>query len=183
MKIIAVKGSPRPNGETNKLIGEFLRGAKAAGHETVTYFIQDMNLHGCESCYTCKQEGPGSDCVMKDDLKPYWPKIHETDALVLGAPIYAGNICGPMITYMNRHYCLLDKGWNVRVKPGIQVYGVFAQGRPEKDLYMPQIRWFLKDFENRKMIVKDIMVKAGTTPLPKEDPMLMHAYELGYNLA
>ena len=32
MEIIAIKGSPRKNGDSNKLIDEIIRGAKEAGH-------------------------------------------------------------------------------------------------------------------------------------------------------
>jgi len=183
MKIIAVKGSPRRKGDTNVLIDALLSGAKEAGHEVKEYFLQDMNLKGCQACYACKQPGPGGNCVLRDDLLPYWDDLMEADALVLGAPIYAGSICGPMISYMNRHYCLLDKDWNVRVKPGIQVVGVFGQGVADPAEYRDRIDWFLSDFERRNMVVVDRIIKTGRTPAAEDEALLRRAYETGLYLA
>ena len=183
MKIIAVKGSPRKNGDTNTVIDALLTGAKEAGHEVKEYFLQDMNLKGCAACYACKQPGPGRNCVLKDDLQPYWNDLMEADALVLGAPIYAGSICGPMISYMNRHYCLLDKDWNVRVKPGIKVVGVFGQGVADPEEYRDRIDWFLSDFERRNMVVVDRIIKTGRTPAKEDEKLLAYAKELGLHLA
>ena len=182
MNIIAVKGSPRRKGDTNVLIDEILRGAKEAGHEVTEYFLQDMNLKGCQACYACKQPGGGRNCVLRDDLQPYWEKLFEADALVLGAPTYAGSICGPMICYMNRHYCLLDKDWTVRVKPGIKVIGVFGQGVPDSEEYEDRIAWYLSDFERRNMVVVDKIVKTGRTPVAEDAELMRRAYEDGLNL-
>lgn len=134
--------------------------------------------------YACKQPGTsGCDCVIRDDLKPYWAQLHEADALVLGAPIYAGSICGPMISYMNRHYCLLDKAWTVRVKPGIRVIGVFTQGQSDPNAYLDRIDWFLSDFERRNMIVRDKIVKTGREPVKNDTALMRRAYEDGLHLA
>lgn len=184
MKVIAIKGSPRRTGDSNVLIDEILRGAKDAGHTVSEYFLQGMELKGCQACYACKQpDTPGCDCVISDGLKPYWAELHEADALILGAPIYAGSICGPMISYMNRHYCLLDKEWTVRIKPGIRVIGVFAQGQSDPDAYLDRIDWFLSDFERRNMIVRDKIIKTGREPVKNDAALMQRAYEDGLHLA
>ena len=85
-----------------------------------------MRVRGCQGCRACKQKG--IDCVVKDDLTPYWEDLHTCDALLVSSPNYASTVTGPMITYMNRHYCLLDENWQPRIKPGIKLIGVFAQG-------------------------------------------------------
>ena len=38
-----------------------------------------MNLRGCQGCGICKRER--IDCVLEDDLKPYWAQLHTADAL------------------------------------------------------------------------------------------------------
>lgn len=180
MKVVAVMGSPRRDGKTNTLIREFLRGARDAGHETVVYNVNEMNIRGCQSCYTCKNTN--CDCIIQDDLKDYWKTLHEADALIVGAPNYASNICGPMVTYMNRHYCLLDKDWNVRIHPGIKLYGVFSQGRENPADYMDVYKWYLADFENRKMQLQDVLVAGGRDGLEPEGELMKRAYRNGRNL-
>lgn len=183
MKIIAVKGSPRKAGDSNTLIDEILRGAKDAGHSVAEYFVQGMDLKGCQACYACKQPGKAGSCVIRDDLQPYWEQLQEADALILGAPIYAGSLCGPMISYMNRHYCLLDKAWQVHLKPGIKVIGVFTQGAGDPKLYEDRIHWFLSDFERRNMVIVDTIIKTGGKPAKNDEALMRRAYENGLRLA
>lgn len=180
MKVVAVMGSPRRDGRSNTLIREFLRGAEDAGHETVVYNVNEMNIRGCQSCYTCKNSN--CDCILQDDLKDYWKTLHEADVLIVGAPNYAGSVCGQMITYMNRHYCLLDKDWNVRIHPGIKLFGVFSQARPEADQYTDVYKWFLADFENRKMLLKDMLVSTGKGELEPDGELMKRAYDDGRNI-
>ena len=87
-----------------------------------------------------------------------------------------------MISYMNRHYCLLDKDWTVRVKPGIKVIGVFGQGVPDSEEYEDRIAWYLSDFERRNMVVVDNIVKTGRTPVAEDAELMRRAYEDGLNL-
>lgn len=180
MKVVAVMGSPRKDGRSNTLVREFLKGAKDAGHETTVYNVNEMNIRGCQSCYTCKNSNV--DCIIQDDLKDYWKTLHDADALIVGAPNYASNICGPMITYMNRHYSLLDKDWKPRIHPGIKLFGVFSQGRPNPEDYMDVYKWYMADFENRKMVLQDILVASGKDDLKPDDELMKRAYRDGYNL-
>jgi multimeric flavodoxin WrbA len=134
MKVIAVLGSPREDGYSSTLAREVLRGAADAGHQVVIYEINKMNLKGCQNCRHCKDND--SDCDLQDDLAPYWKDLHASGALVVSGPNYASQVCGPMITFMNRHYCLLDRDWKVRVHPGIKLVGVFSQGTSDPGAYI-----------------------------------------------
>ena len=103
-------------------------------------------------------------------------------ALVVSSPIYASQICGPMITFMNRHYCLLDRDWKVRIHPGIKLVGVFSQGNSDPEAYRTQCNWYLCDFQNRDMILVDMLIHAGDQPLmPAGEPM-RRAYSIGKDL-
>ena len=131
MKVIAVMGSPRKGGRSDAVCERVLQGARDGGHEVVVYRVNDMNLRGCQGCGYCKDNN--HDCILATDLKPYWKDLHEAGVLVLSAPNYCSRICGPMITYMNRHCCLIGRNENggfVRVHPGIKLIGVFSQGAP-----------------------------------------------------
>ena len=179
MNVVVVMGSPTRSGSTSKLVREVVRGAEAAGHTIKQYNINDMNVRGCQGCRECRKRG--TDCVLDDDLKPYWEDLHNAGALVVAAPNYAATVCGPMITYMNRHYCVLDPNGKSRLRPGIKLIGVFSQGRPDPEAYVAAYDWYLKDFENRDMVRHGLLVNAGTDP--HEVPELMtQAYRLGNTL-
>lgn len=180
MKIVAVLGSPHKDGPSNMIAKEVLRGAKDAGHEVVEYMLNDMNVRGCQGCKTCKNEKV--DCILQDDLKPYWKDLHECGALVLAAPNYCSQVSGPMITYMNRHYCLITAD-GVRVHSGIKLVGVFSQGRPNRyqaaeDAY----DWFLGDFQNRDMKLHAKFVHTGGEDFGPKSDIMKKAYEAGRSL-
>lgn len=179
MKVIVVTGSPRKESISTRIARRIAQGAQENGHEIVYYDINNLNVRGCQSCYVCKNTG--SDCVLKDDLLPYWKDLHECGALIVAAPNYASNVCGPMLTYMNRHYCLLDKQWNTKLEPGkIKLIGVFAQGRADSyDVAEKNYDWYLGDFLNRKMVLVEKIVATSTTDMTEDGAMLQHAYELG----
>ncbi len=105
-KVIAVNGSPRKNYNTGTLINEALKGAQAANAETKLYNLYDLQYKGCISCFVCKRKGQTqlSKCFMKDELTEVLEQIMESDVLILGSPIYFGDITGAMRSFMERLY-------------------------------------------------------------------------------
>ena len=183
MKVVAVLGSPHPDGPSSTIAKEVIRGAKDAGHEVVIYQIDDIDFKGCRDCGYCKQHD--ADCILDDGLKPYWKDLHECGALIVSAPNYASNVRGDMITYMNRHYCLFtikDGNFTLRIHPGIKLVGIFSQGNSDPEAYMDNYKWFLGDFQNRAMELQDILVHTGGMPLDPDSEIMTKAYKLGKEL-
>lgn len=87
-----------------------------------------------------------------------------------------------MITFMNRHYCLLDKDWKVRVHPGIKLVGVFSQGNGNPETHRAQYNWYLGDFQNRDMVLVDTLIHTGRQLLTPEGKLMRRAYTIGKNL-
>lgn len=177
MLVLAVKGSPRVDGKTNKFIDTFLKGVAEAGHDVKIYNVGIMALKGCQSCYACKEQI--TDCVIDDELKNYFADLHNADALIIGAPNYASGVCGQMVSFMNRHYCLIDKEHKPHIKPGIKVVGVFAQGQQDKEKYIDNYRWFMSDFERRNMELIDIVVATSAT---EDEELFAKANEIAKSL-
>jgi multimeric flavodoxin WrbA len=50
MKVIAINGSPRKNGNTAKMLKSGLEGARENGAETQIYNLYDLKFTGCVSC-------------------------------------------------------------------------------------------------------------------------------------
>ncbi|MBG0769721.1 flavodoxin family protein, partial [Methanococcus maripaludis] len=47
MKVVAINGSPKKQGNTALLINKILDGAKSNGAEVIQYDIDKMNVNGC----------------------------------------------------------------------------------------------------------------------------------------
>ncbi len=105
-KIMIIDGGPRKNMNTAKLLQKFAEGAKSAGDniiEVKTIRLYDLDYRGCMSCMACKLKGKASNiCRFKDALTLVWEEIAQADGLVLGSPIYFGEVTGQMRSFLER---------------------------------------------------------------------------------
>ena len=94
MKVIAINASPRKNFSTAKLLESALEGAASAGAETKLVHLIDLDFKGCTSCFAChrKNNPQKYHCMYKDDLTPILREIEESDAVIIGSPIYIGDV-------------------------------------------------------------------------------------------
>ncbi len=104
LKVIGINGSPRKKWNTATLIKKALEGSESKGAEAELINLYDLNFKGCKSCFSCRTKGSKSygKCAMNDDLTPILKNIEESDALVLGSPIYLGTITGEMKSFLER---------------------------------------------------------------------------------
>ena len=71
--------------------------------EVKTVRLYELAYKGCMSCMACKIKGKASNlCKFKDALTPILEEISQADGLVLGSPIYFGQITGLMQTFLER---------------------------------------------------------------------------------
>ena len=76
-------------------------------------------------------------CNPNDDLKPLLQKIEEADALILGSPIYFGNLTGEMRSFLERllfQYLTYDKSHSSLRKKDIPTGIIYTMNVPEKML-------------------------------------------------
>jgi multimeric flavodoxin WrbA len=104
MKVLAVNGSPRKTWNTATLLKKALKGAASRGAETELVHLYDLKFTGCTSCFACKLRGGKSygRCAVKDGLRPILKKVEAADALILGSPIYFGDVSGEMRSFLER---------------------------------------------------------------------------------
>lgn len=103
MKVIAINGSPRKTGNTATLLKEALKGAESVGAEVKMINLYSLNFKGCTSCFSCKRKGGRTGhCATQDDLTEVLDEIMRCDVLLLGSPIYLGDVTGEMRSFMER---------------------------------------------------------------------------------
>ena len=54
--IVVLSGSPRPEGNTERLASAFIDGAKSAGNNVRVFETADMKIGGCKGCEHCFKE-------------------------------------------------------------------------------------------------------------------------------
>lgn len=106
-KILILNGSPREKGNTAALVEEFTNGAKEAGNEVVSFYLQPMNIHGCLGCCGGGRNS-SSPCVQKDDMDKIYPHYKEADIVVLASPMYYWTISGQLKTAIDRLFAVAE---------------------------------------------------------------------------
>jgi len=85
MKILGIFGSPRRGGNTDILLEETLKGAEKEGAEVNRIYLTDYAITPCKECHGCDRTGQ---CVILDDMQKIYPKLLESDIIILASPIF-----------------------------------------------------------------------------------------------
>ncbi len=99
MKVYAINGSFRNEGNTDIILEKILEGARSRGAETEKVFVDDLNINSCQGCLECRQEGI---CRQDDGLMDIVRKIEQADAVVVGTPIYGNYMTGQLKILLDR---------------------------------------------------------------------------------
>ena len=104
-KILIIDGGPRKTFNTASMLQKFAEGAMSVSDqiEVKTVRLYGLDYKGCMSCMACKIKGKASNvCKYKDALTPILEENAQADGLVLGSPIYFGDVTGQMRTFLER---------------------------------------------------------------------------------
>ena len=85
-KILVLTGSPRKNGNTDKMADAIEKGARTAGHETIRFEAGKKNIGGCHGCNGCWSNDHA--CCRKDDFWELEPLLESCDAIAIITPLY-----------------------------------------------------------------------------------------------
>ena len=112
MKILALNGSYRTNGNTARvlsLIEEPIRCEADRAGETLDFETVDlghMNIQMCRGCRICFDRGEDH-CPLKDDLLAVKKKMKEADSVIIASPVYVDDVSGITKNWIDRlaHVC------------------------------------------------------------------------------
>lgn len=101
MKIVAINGSPRKNGNTALLLDAVGKEVEAAGVE-FEVFQPGPNVRPCMACYHCLNTG-SLRCVRDDDgVNDIIAACVGADGILLASPVYHAGIAGGMKCVIDR---------------------------------------------------------------------------------
>jgi multimeric flavodoxin WrbA len=102
--IVILSGSPRPNGNSEKLVTMFKEGAESVGKTVTVFRTAYMKFGGCMGCAHCV-ENKGS-CVIQDGMTEALSAIQQADAVVWASPIYYFSVTGQLKLAIDRMFPL-----------------------------------------------------------------------------
>lgn len=167
MKVLVLNGSPRPGGNTSRLVASIVQSAKESAAKTGVpveierYELNDLCFRGCQGCMKCKQES-ACGCALADDLTPVLKAMMESDAWVMGTPIYMGHVSGQFKLCLDRMYGFTGPNRKIRLPAGKKAVVAITQGQQNVDEYK-SVADLLTYMLSRRGLITQVVVSGGTT--------------------
>jgi multimeric flavodoxin WrbA len=176
MKILALIGSPRKEGNTEILIEQILKGCEIKGHTHEKLYLYEYDIVPCLDCRACQK---GDVCPQYDGMQEIYPKVQEADLIIFGTPLYWYGPTGKMKLLIDRLRPFIGNR-NLEGKKGI----IVTPSEEGAKVCGPLVEMFRMSFEYLGMeLTGKILATAYEKGEIKENQEeLKRAYELGLSL-
>ena len=85
LKVLAISGSPRRDGNTDLLLREAIAGAESRDAEVKRIVLSKLCISPCRHCDCCLEAGQ---CVIEDEMQSIYRDLAIADRLVIASPIF-----------------------------------------------------------------------------------------------
>ena len=110
MQVLAISGSPRPQGNTRLLLQEALKVLEGHGIATEFLSLHDKQILPCQACLKCAKEK--NRCAQEDDFMPVYEAMVPADGLIVGSPVYFGSATPNLMALLDRAGFVARQGDN-----------------------------------------------------------------------
>ena len=119
MKVIGFSaGSVGREGNVDRMVKAVL---DKSGHDVEFVKLTDLNFSGCKGCVQlCARPQV---CRLEDDMLPYYEKVKEADAVVIGTPVYMDTITSTVWAFIERFFGYRHVDIPIAGKPFVTVVG------------------------------------------------------------
>lgn len=137
MKILAIQGSPRPQGNTQAVLDLVLDAARETGASADVVQISKLkNISGCRECNTCKTVPDDIGCALDDDILGVLRRSLESDLILWATPVFCWAPTWLIKMPQDRYYSMFkyDKEGTVNsLMNGRKMAAVITAGGDEND--------------------------------------------------
>ena len=102
MKVVALNGSARKDGNTAMLINTVFEELKKEGIETEMIQMAGKKIQGCLACYKCFKNKDRRCSVDRDILNGIIAEMEKADGILLGSPTYFSDVSSGMRAFIER---------------------------------------------------------------------------------
>jgi multimeric flavodoxin WrbA len=129
MKVIAINGSPKKEGNTYHALKIVLDQLEKEGISGEIIHIGNKDIRGCLACGKCAKNRDGKCIQTKDPVNEWIARMSEADGILLGSPVYFASISGSMKAFLDRAFYVSGaNGGLFRHKVGAAVAAVRRSG-------------------------------------------------------
>ncbi len=105
MKVLILNGSPRRNGKVSQILHTMEKRIQDDGNETEFVDVNMLNFKCCIGCMKCRESGK---CILpQDDAHHIGEALQNCDAVIVGSPVYWGNINGKLKCLFDRQVAIM----------------------------------------------------------------------------
>lgn len=105
MKVLILNGSPRKNGKISQILHAMEKRLQEAGSETEFVDVNTLDFKCCIGCMKCRESGK---CILpQDDAHHIGEALQACDAVIVGSPVYWGNITGKLKSLFDRQVAVM----------------------------------------------------------------------------
>ena len=129
MKVIAINGSPRKEGNTFHALMGVGQQLEESGIDFHILQIGNQAIRGCMACGACAKNRDEKCSITTDSVNESIQLMKQADALILASPVYFAGIAGTMKSFLDRAFMVSGcNGALFRQKVGAAVVAVRRTG-------------------------------------------------------
>lgn len=190
LKVCGIVGSPCKNGNVDLLVSEILNGAASKGAETCKFYLNDMNIRPCQSCGV---DPNPKHCLFKDDMEQIYDALENSDAIVLGSPVFFDTVSAQTKLMIDRSNCLMPYvkrtdgtfGFERRIKrPKKGVFVVVSGKEQELGSILTTVKGFFA-WTNTELVetVSYLHDDNELGNVRKDTQKMRHAFDIGVQIS
>jgi putative NADPH-quinone reductase len=113
MKILFIHASPRKTGTTSTILAA-IEAEVATRHEIESVHVSRLRIKPCTGCMKCR---PDLSCILpQDDAHLLAARFQWADFIVIGCPVYWGNMPGSLKLFFDRNVPLFEYAENRAIR-------------------------------------------------------------------
>lgn len=129
MQVVALNGSPKPNGNTAQSLRIVMGELERENIQTELIQLGGKDILGCKACLKCMQNRNRRCAGRDDELNSILEKVFKADGILIGSPTYFSNMTPEVKAFIDRcGYVSMANGNPMRKKVGAAVVSARRAG-------------------------------------------------------
>lgn len=106
MKILAINGSSRKQGNIGDMIDIVLSELSGQGHQVDKIDLAGHTINPCKACFACAGK---RNCVFSDDIfREVYERMADADVIIMGSPTYSADVSSTLKAVIERASVVSD---------------------------------------------------------------------------
>ncbi len=102
MKVVAINGSPRQDGNTAILLRTVFAELERQGIGCELIQLSGQTIAGCTACGACVTRKDARCARAEDDFNAVFAKLAAADGIILGSPVYSAGVTAQIKAFIDR---------------------------------------------------------------------------------